>query len=186
MKSDDSAPRTRPFENADARSDFRCGKHSLDDYFHQHAANNNALGVGRTFVLTRDTGATDLPEVLGYFTLSMATVLANDVREQLPAKLPRYPLPVALIGRLAVDERARGRRLGEALLLDAMERIAEASTMLGCVGVIVDALDADAETFYAAYDFEPIGDAGWPRRMFLAMASIREALSTNSEDESAG
>jgi len=61
MTSDESVRRARPFEKADARSDFRCGKHTLDDYFHRHAANNDALGVGRTFVLTRGPREADLP-----------------------------------------------------------------------------------------------------------------------------
>jgi len=63
-------------------------------------------------------------------------------------ELPGYPMPVALIGRLAVDERARGRRLGESLLIDALERVVAAAEILACLGVIVDAKDEGAERFY--------------------------------------
>lgn len=177
MSASESRYRTRTFESSDAATGFRCGKHSLDDFFKRHAAKNDALGVGRTFVLTRDLDRTDPPVVLGYYTLSMALVSSDDVTSQLGPGLPRYPLPVALIGRLAVDERARGKRLGEALLVDALARIVDASALVGCVGVVVDALDSDAAGFYAAYDFEPIhrGD-DWPRRMFQSIATARVAF----------
>lgn len=114
--------------------------------------------------------------VLGYYTLSMALVASADIAESLERKLPKYPLPVALIGRLAVDERARGRRLGELLLIDALRRIADAAEMVGCVGAIVDAKTEAAEAFYVKYDFKTIQVDAWPRRMFLPMQTIRAAL----------
>jgi ribosomal protein S18 acetylase RimI-like enzyme len=85
-------------------------------------------------------------------------------------------MPVALIGRLAVDERARGRRYGEKLLLDAVRRIVDASDLLGCLWIIVDAKDEAAERFYAGYDFVTLEAEGWPRRMFLAIATAKSAL----------
>ena len=182
MSSDETSYRTRPFEANDSRSGFRCGKHSLDDYFRRHAERNESLGIGRTFVLAREAEETDLPAVLGYYTLSMALVRADEVEDHFAGKLPRYPLPVALIGRLAVDERARGRRLGEALLLDALARVVHASHLVGCVGVIVDALDGEAAAFYEAYDFEPTAGDGWPRPMFLPLATIEEALDPTSSE----
>ena len=95
----------------------------------------------------------------------------------LQKKLPNYPMPVALIGRLAVDQRGQGRRLGERLLMDALRRVVDASTLVGCTGVIVDAKDDDAERFYAKYDFVRVpGDTG-PRRMFLPIATARAVFS---------
>jgi hypothetical protein len=95
----------------------------MDDYFRRHAAANDVLGIGRAYVLRRAPDQDpSLPVVLGYYTLSMALVASADIAESLERKLPKYPLPVALIGRLAVDERARDRRLGELLLIDALRR----------------------------------------------------------------
>lgn len=182
MKEESPSYRTRPFEADDAGSGFRCGKHSLDDYFRRHAEKNDSLGIGRTFVLARADEDAELPAILGYYTLSMAVVRADEIEEHFVGRLPRYPLPVALIGRLAVDERARGRRLGEALLLDALARVVHASHLVGCVGVIVDALDAEAEAFYAAYDFDPVGEERWPRRMFLPLATIEAAIGPSSRE----
>lgn len=82
--------------------------------------------------------------------------------------LPKYPMPVALIGRLAVHQRAHGRRFGEKLLIDALQRVVVAADIVGCVGVVVDAKDEGAEQFYAKYDLTTIHAENWPRRMFLS------------------
>ena len=162
----------------DAASGFRCGKHPLDDYFKRHALKNDAAGIGRAYVLRRsdadDAGA--LPRVLGFYTLSMAVVTSEQAALAISEKLPRYPLPCALIGRLAVDERAQGRRLGEKILIDALRRVVDAADMLGCIGVIVDAKDDAAERFYAKYDFVSVEEE-WPRRMFLPIEAARAAFS---------
>lgn len=111
----------------------------------------------------------------GFYTLSMASVKADSIRTALKCRLPRYPLPVALIGRLAVDERAHGRRFGEALLVDALLRVVRAGESVGCVGIIVDAKNEGAERFYGKYDFTTVAADAWPRRMFLTMATARAA-----------
>ena len=76
-----------------------------------------------------------------YGTLSMATAESAQASEVLKKRLPKYPMPVALIGRLAIDRRAQRRRLGEKLLMDALRRVVDAANILGCIGIIVDAKD---------------------------------------------
>jgi hypothetical protein len=140
---------------------FRPGKHRLDDYFARHAVVNNQTGTGRTYVLRRAEGHDPaLLTVLGFLTLSMTVAESQAVAPALGSRLPRYPLPVALIGRLAMGERARKRRLGEKLLIDALSRIVDVAAVIGCIGVIVDAKDAEAEQFYVKYDFAPIESGG--------------------------
>jgi GNAT superfamily N-acetyltransferase len=117
-----------------------------------------------------------LPLVLGFYTLCMAGVPSAQIAPVVEGKLPRYDMPVALIGRLAIDERAQRRGLGEKLLMDALRRVMDGAGTLGCVGIIVDAKDEDAERFYLAYGFATIAAAEWPRRMFFALATAREAL----------
>ncbi|MBX3226188.1 MAG: GNAT family N-acetyltransferase [Labilithrix sp.] len=168
---------TTPIEPADARSGFSCGKHALDDYFARHAVANDATGLGRAYVLRRGAeDPTTLPIVLGFYTLSMAVADSAHVAQILEKKLPKYPMPVALIGRLAIDHRAQGRRLGEKLLIDALRRVVDAASILGCLGIIVDAKDEDAERFYTKYDFVAITDSGWPKRMFLPIGTARAAF----------
>lgn len=170
--------RTRPIGPADPGCGFRSGTRPLDDYFHRHALANDQGDVGRAYVL--EASAADLqaglPPVLGFYTLSMASVASQDAASVLARRLPRYPMPVALIGRLAVDERARGRRLGEALLLDALARAVAVSKIVACLGVIVDSKDPSAEAFYAKYDFVTVDATSWPRRMFLPIHVARAAL----------
>jgi GNAT superfamily N-acetyltransferase len=168
---------TMPIEATDVKSGFSCGKRALDDYFARHAFANDNAGIGRAYVLRRASNdAAELPGVLGFYTLSMALAESTRVAEILNQKLPRYPIPVALIGRLAVDHRAQGRRLGEKLLMDALRRVLDAANIVGCVGIIVDAKDDDAERFYTKYDFVTLVPEGWPRRMFLAINTARAAF----------
>lgn len=168
---------TAPIEPADTGAGFSSGKHPLDDYFARHAIANDATGVGRAYVLRRgpDDDAA-LPDILGVYTLSMASVESAQVSEVLKRKLPKYPMPVALIGRLAVDQRAQRRGLGERLLMDALRRVLDAANLVGCLGIIVDAKDEAAQGFYERYDFATVTSADWPRRMFLALGTARAAF----------
>lgn len=168
---------TTPIEPTDAKSGFSCGKRPLDDYFARHSVANDAASIGRAYVLRRGAGdPPELPNVLGYYTLSMASAESALVAKVLDTKLPRYPMPVALIGRLAIDQRAQGRRLGEKLLLDALHRVVDAATLVGCTGIVVDAKDEDAERFYVQYDFVTVTADDWPKRMFLPIGTARAAF----------
>jgi hypothetical protein len=80
---------------------------AIDDYFARHALKNDRAGISRTYVLRRtDDDPPGMPEVLGFYTLSMANAESAQLALTLKQKLPRYPMPVALIGRLAIDSRA--------------------------------------------------------------------------------
>ncbi len=169
---------TAPIEESDTKSGFSCGKRPLDDYFARHAFPNHMGDIGRAYVLRKEPGAAaELPTVLGFYTLNMALVESAQVAPLTAKKLPRYPMPAALIGRLAVDQRAHGRRLGEQLLMDALRRVVDAAKLVACFGVIVDAKDQAAEAFYAKYDFVTVSAEAWPHRMFLPIATAREAFS---------
>lgn len=161
----------------DTAAGFSSGVHPLDDYFRRHALSNSTQGVGRVYVLRPNPSeAADLPSVIGFYTLSMAQLESSLAGPIIQQSMPRYPMPVALIGRLAVDRRARGLGMGEQLLLDALQRIVDASSLLGCIGIIVDAKNEDAERFYAKYDFVSLPPPSWPRRMFLPIGTARDAL----------
>lgn len=164
---------TRPIKVTDIQSGFSCGEPALDDFFLRHALTNHERGIGSTFVLHSPT---DDSIVLGYYTLSMASVEAKKVSKALRGQLPRYPLPVALLGRLAVQGSAQGQRVGQRLLIDALRRAHLAARHVGCVGVLVDAKNERAEGFYLPFGFVPIEVATWPHRLFLPMATLVAAL----------
>lgn len=169
-----TAPATSPITPEDAASGFTCGEPALDRFFAQHAVENHEKGIGTTFVL-RATCEGD-PPVLGYYTLSMSAVPAKALRKALGRNLPRYPMPVALLGRLAVHERGQGRGLGQRLLGDALRRVHSAGGIIGCVGVIVEAKNEAAERFYLRYGFAAIDSNSWPHRLFLPMSTLRAGL----------
>lgn len=160
-------------EAEDVAAGFRCGKRSLDDFFARHALANDQKGIGCTYVLRREEGdPAGAPEILGYYTLSMGLLASAQVSLATnDSDLPRYPMPVGLIGKLAADERTKGLglRVGETLLMDAIVRILRSAETIGCVGVAVDALDDAAESFYRKYQFVTVDDSKWPRKMFLPL-----------------
>jgi len=171
-----TSPRTSRVEAEDVASGFRCGDEALDDFFARHACSNDEREIGRTYVLRRPEGAPPaLPMVLGFYTLSMTAIGAALVAKSTLERLPRYPLPAALIGRLAADERTRGSglRVGETLLFDAFARVLVAAENVGCFGVVVDAKHEAAERFYRKYDFVTLDETSWPRKMFVAIATVR-------------
>ena len=174
-----STPLTVRLDVDDVASEFRCGSRSLDAFFARHALANDRRGIGSTYVLRREADdPPDLPRVLGYYTLSMGLLASSLVSLVTNDKLPRYPMPVGLVGKLASDERTRGRnlRVGETLLLDAIARILDAADSIGCVGVAVDAKDATAEGFYVKYGFVTVDAWDWPHKMFLPLATARGLL----------
>ena len=173
-------PRTARVTADDVKSDFRCGEAALDLFFARYACANDDRGIGRTYVLKRPASApAAVPRILGYYTLSMTAISAAFVAVATLEKLPKYPLPAALIGRLAADERTRGSglRVGETLLFDAFVRVLAAAENVGCFGVVVDAKNASAEAFYRQYDFTTVDDSRWPRKMFIALGTVHRMFS---------
>jgi ribosomal protein S18 acetylase RimI-like enzyme len=146
------------------RESFDCGESTLNDFLKRFARQNDEKGLGRTFVAV----AADNPAVKGYYTLSNGAVKFDNV----PEKLPRYPIPVAHLGRLAVDVSARGQGLGEYLLLDALSRIADVAGQIGIYAVEVYALNEQAKSFYLKYGFRPLLDD--PLHLYLPMKTVRK------------
>ena len=104
--------------------------------------------------------------ILGYFTLSAATVVPADEK-----RLPRHAIPAALVGRLAVEASVARRGLGGLLLADAVKKAAVAAETVAMAVMVVDPIDERAEAFYAAFGFECLN--GPRRRMFLALPFSR-------------
>lgn len=149
------------------RAAFSCGTPELDRYFHEQAGQETRRHVAAVWVLC--DAAEDL--VAGYYTLSAASIEPTGLPPEIVRKLPRYlSLPALLIGRLAVDQRYRGQRLGGMLLMDALRRSLTLRQQLGTVAVIVDARDEQARGFYERYGFQHF--AADERRMFILISTI--------------
>lgn len=130
-----------------AFKDFYCGNSELDTYLKEFARQNHKKGIGKTFVALAED------RVIGYYTLSMACIEFAEIPESYNRGLPRYPIPVAKIGRLAVDSKSQGKKIGSALLINALKKILEASHIIGACAVVVDAKNDSAKRFYAGFGF---------------------------------
>ncbi|MCE2483420.1 MAG: GNAT family N-acetyltransferase [Alphaproteobacteria bacterium] len=150
------------------RASFSCGEPSLDRHLRRQASQDARRRVARVFVAT---GAP--PErIAGYYTLSAASFEKDDLPAELAGRLPHYPVPAAVVGRLAVDLRSRGRGLGEVLLLDAIHRVVRAGDTIGVYAVIVDALHDRARAFCERYGFTPFPSR--PLRLFLPLRTFEQ------------
>jgi len=148
------------------RSRFASGVPELDEYLRRQAGQDARRRVAAPFVAVDAAG-----RVLGYYTLSAYGVKLGALPPALQNRLPRYPLvPATLLGRLAVDQDARGRGLGRLLLMDALHRSWRNSRQVASAGVMVDAIDDAARAFYLHHEF--IALPGEPRRLFLAMGTV--------------
>ncbi len=112
--------------------------------------------------------------MIGYYTPAAGAVAFERLPADAARKLPRHPVPVVLLARLAVDATAQGKRLGEGLLLDALQRSLGLSASLGVHAVEVDALDDAAAVFYRKYGFAPLIDD--PLHLFLPLATVEQVL----------
>lgn len=141
----------RAFDGAIDAASFRCGQAPLDEYIRRYASQDIRRNVARVFVATPEN---DSHRLAGFFTLSAGSISCSDLPESLAKKLPRYPVPVALIGRLAVDNEFQGKGLGAILLADACRKVVHASTSLAVAGIVVDAKDDAASNFYRHFGFQ--------------------------------
>lgn len=149
------------------RSGFRSGTEPLDQYFQTQVCQDVRKRVTSCFVATDK--ATE--RIAGFYTLSAADIPVTDIPADLAKRVPRYPtVPVARIGRLAVDARYRGLKLGSVLLFDAVER--SANSEIAVFGVVVDAKDADA--FYRHHGFAAYGSAPG-----MLIAPLKQLLDTS-------
>lgn len=161
----------RPLDAEARTADFTCGVSALDEYLQRYARQDVKRGVARVFVAAPLEAP---PVVAGFYTLSAASVAAETLPEKWRKKLPRYPVPVALLGRLAVSLPFQGQGLGSILLADACTRVVAASETLAVAAIVVDAKSAQAAAFYQHFGFiELPGQPGrWmlPRSHFAGLA----------------
>ncbi len=151
------------------RDAFECSENVLTQYLRQQATQDVQRNIARVFVGTYQ----DAPEtVLSFYTLSSNSVLLEDLPEAQRKKLPRYPVPVVLIGRLAVDVKYSGQGVGKKTLLSALERSLRASQDIAVWAVIVDAKNDLARAFYERYGFALL--SGSSGRLFLTMNTIEK------------
>lgn len=137
----------RALQQSDDRSRFGSGEPDLDRFLQKYAGQNQFRHhIGTTYV------AVERGRIVGYLTVAAGQVEIDELPPATHRKLPRYPLPILRLARLAVDESARGQGLGKALLRFALNLAVRMASDYGCVGVVVDAKPG-AVDFYERFGF---------------------------------
>ena len=145
---------------------FSCGRSKLDDFLRSRALKAERR-TARTYVVCKGDA------VVAFYAIAMGSVQ----RAQTPGKLRRNApdqLPVAILARMGVDSSLKGHGLGRALLKDALQRILQASTIIGARAVLVHAIDDEVRPFYLKYGF--VEYPAESRTLFLPIETLADAI----------
>ena len=163
--------RIEPLKQEHDRGRFDCGEAELDEYLRRYARQNQDSGIARTFVAL---GAAEPKRVIGYYSVAVGAIDRANLPAQAAKRFPGFPIPVARIGRLAVDRAMQHQGLGEDLMMDALQRTLRVAAEVGIVAVLIDAKHERAKRFYSRYEFEVLPDQ--PLTLWLPVAAVRRLL----------
>jgi GNAT superfamily N-acetyltransferase len=159
-------PLSRPEPLADGHelNEFFSGVSALDDWLKRRARANQVSGASRTFVVAVDH------KVVGYYALASGAIAVTGSVGRFRRNMPD-PIPVAVLGRLAIDRAQQGRGLGRVLFRDCALRVAHAAETIGIRGIVVHAISEQAKAFYQALGFDP--SPAEPMTLMVTLADIR-------------
>jgi GNAT superfamily N-acetyltransferase len=160
--------RPEPLAGHHNLENFSSGEITLDDWLRRRARANQISGASRTYVVS------DENRVVGYYALASGAVTADLVPGRFRRNMPD-PIPVAILGRLAVDRAWQKRSLGRGLFRDAAARVVQAGETIGIRGMLVHAISEQARNFYLALGFEEC--PGQPLMLVVTLADLRTLLS---------
>jgi predicted N-acetyltransferase YhbS len=146
---------------------FASGVESLDTWLKRRAMKNQATGASRTFV------ACEGRRVVAYYALASSAIAVAEAAGRFRRNMPD-PIPVVVLGRLAVDQSLQGKGIGRALVRDAGQRVIQAADVIGIRGLIVQALSAEAKTFYEQVGFDP--SPLDPMILMITLADLQASL----------
>lgn len=156
-----------PISASHSLDGFDSGEPSLDDWLKKRALKNHMAGASRCFVLCRGAN------VIGYYSLSAGAISHVEAAKSMRRNMPD-PLPVLLLGRLAIDQRYHNQGLGQALLRDAMLRAVAVASDAGVFALLVHALSEPARRFYLSRGF--VESPLQPMTLLMTLATVRAIL----------
>ncbi|MGA2022259.1 MAG: GNAT family N-acetyltransferase [Candidatus Sulfotelmatobacter sp.] len=159
-----------PINRKHDREGFDCGEEALNEFLRRYARKSHERGGAKTFLAIDDSNKT----ILGFYSLSPASVDYARTPEAVSRGLARHDVPGFRLARLAVDRRWQGRGIGGQLLLVAGRRCLLAAAEVGGVVLVIDAKNARVATWYASYGAVPLLDA--PLTLMLPLATAEAAL----------
>ena len=148
-------------------STFQSGEETLDTWLKRRALKNQISGASRTFVVC------EAARVVGYYALASGAVAVEAASGRFKRNMPD-PIPVVILGRLAVDQSLHGQGLGRALVQDAARRVLHAADTIGIRGMLVHALSESAKAFYERVGFDP--SPLDPMLLMVTLADLQAAL----------
>ncbi|QWF22473.1 GNAT family N-acetyltransferase [Nocardioides sp. LMS-CY] len=144
----------------------------MDDWLKRYSLINQHAGMATTFVTT----VGDSGEVVGFYSLATGGVDHQDAPARVTRGVPKHPIPVIVLARLAVHEDHHGQKLGRGLLRDALVRVSNAAEEIGVRALLLHAKDHEARDFYLAQaEFEPSPID--PLQLFLLLKDLRKSVS---------
>ncbi len=156
-------------QESHATASFDCGNHDLNRFLNKHAYANQRSGNSTTYLSCEDTGA-----VVGYYTITLASVSHKSAPATISSGQPRYPIPVILLARLAVDANWQRKGIGRALLRDACMRAMMVADIAGCRAFLVHAKDEQARQWYLQFGMEPSPTD--PLHLLLLISDLRRNM----------
>ncbi len=147
---------------------FDCGRPSLNEFLTRYALQNQASGGARTYLLLRGE------RVVGYYSLAPGSVVPDDAPARVVKGQGRYPVPIILMARFAVDNAEQGKGLGRALFRDALRRALSGAEAIGGRAFLVHAKDETARAFYLQFGMEESPTNSL--HLFLLFKDIRQSL----------
>lgn len=148
-------------------SEFSCGHANLDDWLKRRALANQQTGASRTYVVADDN------LVIAYYALASGALACSGASGRLRRNMPD-PIPMAILGRLAIDAAHQRKGLGRALFRDAVLRILSAAGTIGIRGLLVHAISDEAAAFYRALGLEAL--PAEPHTLMITLAELRASL----------
>lgn len=138
-----------PIAKEHDNSTFDCGSEPLNEFLRRHALVSHLSRASWTYAALRGK------RIIGYYTLANGSVSRDEVPARVAQGLGKYPLPITLLARLAVDVSEKGQGLGKGLLKDAVLRAYQASDLVGSRAIVTHAKDDVAKAFYEKFQFTP-------------------------------
>ncbi|MCP4414863.1 MAG: GNAT family N-acetyltransferase [Gammaproteobacteria bacterium] len=169
-----------PISKHHDRASFNCGENALNQFLYRYARQSHEKGGAKSFIAVEDA---DNNRVLGFYSLSPASIAYERTPEIIKRGLSRYEVPVFRLGRLAVDRSVQGMGLGGQLLLTAGRRCLRVATQAGGVALLIDAKNERVVDWYTSYGAVPLLDS--PHSLLLPFKTIHAALTAagNWQDE---
>lgn len=167
----------RLLSEEDDTSSFDCGKTELNQFLKQYAKQNQFKHyIGTSYV------AVAKGVIIGYLSLSASSIRIDELSSIVTKKLPKYPLPILRLTRLAIDKKYQNHGIGTQLLTFTLQLTLKQKEQFGCFGLVVDAKE-ESINFYAQFGFEPFSIVSgkletrpFAKSMFLATKVIEKAI----------